>query len=471
MSGKTKLLDLVSLDKLEAILRVFTEASGVASIITFTDGRPITQPYRFTNFCSRYCRATHKGRMKCFESDRYGGFESVRLKAPYSYQCLNSGLTDWAVPIMVGGYHLANVLAGQVLESPMDPQEAIQRAQAIGVKDIDGYLRELSNVPLMSRERLLKIINLMSEITITISELALQKHISEMNSQRYLCRLINSVSDCIIATDANDTVSMVNQAGAAMFGYQKDQIIGQPVHILLADDQSRFTFFNNAESNSVDNWRADLTAVKADSSIFPVQVSFAAIHDENESKVGAVGVIRDISERMRLERMKEDLIGMITHDLRNPVLSLERALQIVADGTLGSLNPDQKSVMELALATSHQLYCMVSDILDIYRSENGKLVLRLTEGAFRRIAVESSRQVELFSKEKCITVHVEIPSAPLMITFDQARIYRTLINLLDNAIKYSPEGGHITIAIEILGNGEDSGGTASGCPGAKRRSR
>ena len=166
--------------------------------------------------------------------------------------------------MIINGYHLATVLCGQVLEKPMDPEVAIQRAEEIGVEDIEGYLRELAKVPLMSRERLLNIANLMSEITVTISELAIQKHTAQQNSQRYLCRLINSVSDCIISTDADDTVSMVNQAGAAMFGYQMNQIIGQPVHMLLADEQSRFTYLNNAESNSGGNWRADLTAIKAD---------------------------------------------------------------------------------------------------------------------------------------------------------------------------------------------------------------
>lgn len=452
------LLDLVSREKLERILQVFTEAAGVASIITYPDGHPITVPYHFTSFCLHYCRATLKGRTKCFESDRYGGSESARLRAPFTYQCLNSGLTDCAAPVIIDGNHLATVLCGQVLERPMDQERAIERAKAIGIEDIDGYLRELANVPLMSRERLLNIVNLMSEITVTISELALQKHIAQKNSKRYLSRLINSVSDCIISTNADNTVNMVNQAGAAMFGYKTFQIIDQSIQMLLADDRSRSTYVSNAVSNSGDNWRADLSAVKADGSVFPVQVSFSAIHDARECRVGYVGVIRDISEEKKLERMKEDLIGMITHDLRNPVLSLERALQIVTGGTLGSLNPDQKNVMDLALVTCHQLFGMVSDILDIYRNENGKFVLRRTEVAIQQVVEESLKQMELLTREKGITLKVEAPMTPLGVTVDQDRIRRTCVNLLDNAIKYSPEGGQIAIRIQRQRNGDDHPG-------------
>jgi len=466
MSRPIHLPDLVSKEKLEGILQAFTEVAEVASIITYADGHPITEPHHFTPFCLNYCRATHKGRSKCFESDRYGGYESARLQAPFSYQCLNSGLSDCAAPVIVNGNHLATVLCGQVLEKPIEEEVAVLRAKEIGVEDIEGYLRELAKVPLMSRERLLNIANLMSEITVTISELAIQKHTAQQNSQRYLCRLINSVSDCIISTDADNSVSMVNQAGAAMFGYRVNQIIGQPVHMLLADEQSRSTYLKNAVSNSGGKWRADLTAAKADQSTFPVQVSFSALHDEHESMAGHVGVIRDISEEKKLERMKEDLIGMITHDLRNPILSLERALQLIVGGTLGPLNLDQKNVMELALLTSHQLYGMASDILDIYRNENGRFILRCTKVAIQRVVEDSLKQVELLTREKCITLKVELPSAPLEISLDEGRVRRTCINLLDNAIKYSPEGGQIGIRIQRQSNGH---GLPEGSPAVPSR--
>ena len=464
MSRPINLLDLVSKEKLERILQVFTEVAEVASIITYADGHPITEPHRFTSFCLNYCRATATGRSKCFESDRYGGSESARLREPFSYPCLNSGLSDCAAPVIVNGQHLATVLCGQILEKRIDTEVAIQRAEEIGIEDVDGYLRELAKVPLMSRARLLNIANLMSEITVTISELAIQKHISQQNSQRYLCRLINSASDCIISTDADNMVTMINQAGAAMFGYQMNQMIGQPIKQLLADERSRPTYLKDAASRSSGHWRAYLSAIKADGSIFPVQVSFSALHDEHERKAGYVGVIRDISEEKKLERMKEDLIGMITHDLRNPVLSLERALQIVVGGTLGPLSTDQKNVLELALLTSHQLYGMVSDILDIYRNENGKFILRYTEVVIQRVVEESLKQVESLTREKRITLKVETPSAPIEVAADDGRIRRTCINLLDNAIKYSPEGGSIYIRIQAQMNGEQYQGESSPVP-------
>ncbi len=452
MARPIHLLDLVSREKLERILQVFTEVAGVASIITYPDGHPITLPCNFTPFCQTYCRATAKGRAKCIESDHYGGSQSASIQAPFTYQCLNSGLTDCAAPLIIEGHHLATVLCGQVLENPVtDEKQAIERARSIGIKDIDGYLRELAKIPLMSREKLLKVVNLMSEITVTIGELALQKYTAQKRSQRYLSRLVNSVSDCIISISADDTVGMVNQAGAAMFGYKPDQIVGKPINVLFAEEQYKAAHHEGAFRALPGKVRTDLTAVRADGSSFPVQVCFSAINDKREASAGFVGVIRDISEEKQIERMKEDLIGMITHDLRNPVLSLQRALQIISDGFCGSVSLDQKQVVDLALFTCHQLYGMVSDILDIYRSENGQFALQRSRVAIQRVVEEGLSQFELLAKEKGITLELVAQREPINVNIDESRIRRTCVNLLDNAIKYSPEKSRIIVRIEKQG--------------------
>lgn len=459
MGRAIHILDLVSRKKLERILDVFTEVAGVASIITYPGGRPITYPHNFTSFCRNYCRATKKGRIKCFESDRFGGTESIRLRSPFTYQCLNGGLTDCAVPVVVDGHHLATVLCGQVLPDPVvDYERSSDRAKEIGIEDIDGYLKELENVPVMSAERLLTVVNLMAEITVTISELALQKHIAHKNSQLYLSRLVNSVSDCIVSADVDDKINMINQAGAAMFGYEESQIIGRAMSMLVEQDKPRSDRFFYGAAGSCGNWRADLAGTKADGSRFPVQVSFSTIDDGQENKSGYVGVIRDISEEKKVEKLKEDLIGMITHDLRNPVLSMERALQIVSDGTLGTLNAGQKELTDLALVTCRQLYGMVSDLLDIYRNEGGCLIMRFKQTEIQRLIEQGLKQMELLTREKRIEIILNSPQTPVFANVDEGRILRTFVNLLDNAIKYSHEGGRIVIGVQLRQEGGPSPG-------------
>jgi PAS domain S-box-containing protein len=469
MNRSIHLLDLISKEKLDGILRVFTEVTGVASTIADVEGQPITELHNFTAFCLDYCRSTDEGRRRCHESDRFGGRKAVRQKKPFIYNCLNAGLIDCAAPVIVAGHHLASMFCGQVLEKPLEAKEAVQQARAIGTRDVEGCLKELEKIPLMSRGRLLSIVNLMEVIIQTVSELALQKYLLHKHSEHYLNRLINSVSDCIVSTDADGTVSMINEAGTKIFGYEMEEVIGQSIQIFLSDAASRKDCRKRLASGLNHNWHAELAAIKADGRIFPVQISLSGITDENGKNVGNVGVIRDISEEKKVERMKEDLIGMVTHDMRNPVLSLQKALQLMVDGSLGSITPTQMEVMHLALATSHQLFGMTNDLLDIYRSESGQFLLYQSVVDMRQIIQESISQLKFFAKDRRVSILFDPSPPPLKLRGDQNRLMRTCVNLLDNAIRFSPEGGTIRIAsIQVNGNYGQAVGAAIPYPSSQR---
>ncbi len=469
MNRSIHLLDLISKVKLDGLLQVFTEVTGVASTIADVEGQPITELHNFTAFCLNYCRSTNEGRRRCHESDRFGGRKAVRLKKPFIYDCLNAGLIDCAAPVIVAGHHLASMFCGQVLEEPLEAKVAVQRARAIGTSDIEGCLKELKKIPLMSRERLLSIVNLMEVIIQTVSELALQKYFLHKHSKHYLNRLINSVSDCIISTDADGTISMINEAGTKIFGYEKEEVIGQSIQMFFSGAASKKNCQKKLESGLNHNWRAELAAIKADGRIFPVQVSLSGINDENGKNVGNVGVIRDISAEKKVERMKEDLIGMVTHDMRNPVLSLQKAIQLMVDGTLGSITPTQMEVMHLALATSHQLFGMTNDLLDIYRNESGQFLLYQSMVDMHQIIQESISQLKFFAKDRRVSILFELSPSPLKLRGDQDRLMRTCVNLLDNAIRFSPEGGTIRIeSIQINGSNSQVIQTTTPHPGSQR---
>jgi len=151
--------------------------------------------------------------------------------------------------------------------------------------------------------------------------------------------------------------------------------------------------------------------------------------------------------------MKADLVDMITHDMRNPILSMQKVLQLIVTGTIGPLTVQQKNVMELALATCQQLSGMVGDILDIYRNENGQFVLHRTPVYIEQIVTESFSQLDIYAKEKGISMHFESPQFPLEVMGDKKRLRRALVNLMENAIKYSPEDSIVEVEAQVL-NGD-----------------
>ena len=451
MAANIHLLDLLHKEQLDKILNGFTEVSGVASIIADAAGHPVTRPHNFTKVCLKYCRSTEAGRRRCHLSDRYGGAESLRSGKPPIYHCMNAGLMDCAAPIIVEGRHLATVLCGQVLDKPITADHGCRKARRIGVTDFDGYLTALNQVPLMSKSRLLNIANLMAVITQTISELALQKHFQQKHSQRYLHKLVNSVSDCIISSNMQGIISLINEAGAAMFGYQAEELIGKSIMDLFSDEESKQIYRSQLrERPAAAHRRLELTALRPDCRSFPVQVAIAGIDRENVPDSDWVTVIRDISEEKKIEHMKEDLIGMVAHDIKNQVISMQKALELLVNQGLGPLNMTQTEITYLALDTSHQLFGMVCNLLDIYRRENGQFLLEKIPLDIHQLIVESVAHLKLLAQDRQVALNLKNPREPLIVEADWDRLMRTCINLIENAVRHSPPQDEVRVRVRQL---------------------
>jgi PAS domain S-box-containing protein len=443
------LLDLVEIKKLDEILDKLTIATGVSCIITEVDGSPLTKAHNFTSLCSNYCRSTPEGKKKCYQSDQYGGKISAQNKKFVIYECFNAGLLDCASPIIVNGYHIASVLLGQVRDKEIERDVAIKGAQSIGIEDIDGYLRELEQVPLVSADKLTKIAGLMEVITRTISELAIQNYIIQKRSRRYLDRVINSVSDCIVATDEKSSITMINDSGAEMLGYGRDDLIGKSFQSLFSDFSPIEMFREKIGDKREGQGRFNLNAFCANNRSFPVQLSVSNIVND-QGVEGIVAVLRDVSEEKKMESMKEDLVGMLTHDMGSPILSIQSVLKLLADQQLGELNDIQLDMVRLALGTGNQLHGIVSDFLDVYRSENGKFVLRKQQVNVASLLMKSIEMVELFSREKNVEIIRLFDGDSQQVEGDYSRLLRTFSNLLTNAINYSQEGQVVYVSIKNI---------------------
>lgn len=448
MAGGVQLLDLIEQSKLDSILDAFTQATGVAAVITDVDGAPITKYFNFTNLCKNYCRGTSQGRERCYKSDSFGGHESARTRNQVIYQCLNAGLLDSAAPIYVGGRHIGNTLCGQVLASRMERTEALQRAKAIGIADFDGYLKNLAQIPIIPLERFKAIVRLMNVMTHTLSDLAYQRRLLLRRSRRYLDNLVNSVSEGIVSTNSKGVITMVNDACVDLFETPKKGLLGRSFGSLLADEDAVKTIVNHLDENADANSRFQVYAVKDSSTKIPLQISITKIGNEKGKISDYVAVLRDITEEKRAERMKEDLTGMLTHDLGNPVLSIQKALQLLMQESLGKLNTAQKEMLELTYHTGNQLYGMVTDFLDTYRHENGQFRLRRINGDLRVLLRESIEQVDLYAKDKKIKLRYQPPGGTAICSLDYNRVKRVVINILENAIKYSPEEGGVNIVLQ-----------------------
>ena len=445
MKKTLNLLDLVDKKTLDEILDAFNEVCGIGSVIADVEGRPLSGEQNFTKFCAKYCRGTEAGRKKCYASDAFGGEMSLKQQEPYVYNCLNAGLVDCATPIIVEGYHLANLNGGQVLEEPIPEEIAIARAKAIGVEDIDGYLAELAEIPFVTKAKLQKIVKFMAVITRTLSDMAMQKYLLAKQSKEYLNKLVNSVSDCIFAIDVNFRITMVNKVCHDAFGYDDGQLYGKNFCELLASPDKILECKSKLDHGEEDNFRVEMEGVNGDGSKFPAQVSISRINDEDGAVAGYVAILRDITEEKRHEKMKQDLVAMLSHDMRNPISAINKTLELLSTERIGSINQKQEHVIRLASNTNDNLCSMVNSFLDIFREENTNFQLNKTSFNLDTVIKDCIEEQSLLFADKNLGIKYSPKKTALDVHLDLIRMKRTITNLLSNAINYSVAGGVISV--------------------------
>ncbi len=447
------LLDLIDTSTLDKIMTAYTKATGMGGGIYDPKGNILAGPYNFSDFCLKFCQGSSKGRKKCLASARFGAHEAMRPDANAIYTCLNAGLVECAAPVVVEGQLIAVIICGQVRteDYEIDRDLAVHHAIDIGIRDISGYLEALYRIPKIGYGQLKDYATLLKIIAHTTGTLATNNRRLKNLSRKRLFQLYNSVSDYIIATDVDGNIEMQNKALLTALGQPDADLTGKFLPSLFLDESRIVQELDKLRRVRDVPDRLSVGLLLSDRKLAQVNASFSRMENEQGELQGYVAVMRDMSEEKNMEKMKSDLFGMLTHDMINPILAVKSALKLLLDGQVGSLASDQKDILEMAASTNHDLLGMVSDFLDVYRQSYGMLVLRRSWFDIHQALQEVINQSYYFCQDRQVNI-VYQPEFKEELAFfgDRIRLLRVFANLLDNAIKFSPEEGLITIETRPL---------------------
>lgn len=200
------LLDVIDRHTLQGIQDAFAAATGMAAIATDKNG-PVTEGSNFTDFCMNLTRKSRTGADRCNQCDLRGGEEASRTGKPAVYYC-NSGLMDFAAPVIVNGQHIGNLIGGQVL--PEEPDEAKFRriADELGI-DQDEYIAALKKVKILPKRQIEAAANLLWQMANALSEVGYQKLVA-LDSQKGKEALIKDVVTKFTTIDEQMTDVMTN---------------------------------------------------------------------------------------------------------------------------------------------------------------------------------------------------------------------------------------------------------------------
>lgn len=145
-----------------------------------------------------------------------------------------------------------------------------------------------------------------------------------------------------------------------------------------------------------------------------------------------------------LERLRDSLTHMVVHDLRTPLTALLSGLYSME--SLGELNADQMEFWRMSVAGGETLLGMINDLLDVSKMEDGSMRLAYSNPTPEMLAERAIRQVDQLAREKNLELQAQIPPKLPILTVDEDKLRRVIVNLLANAIKFTPAGGTITIS-------------------------
>jgi PAS domain S-box-containing protein len=297
--------------------------------------------------------------------------------------------------------------------------------------------------------------------------------------------IFNSQNFSSIATDAKGVIQIFNVGAERMLGYTAAEVVNKITPASISDPQEMIA---HAKALSVElgakigpGFEAlvfkasrgiediyELTYIRKDGSRFPAVVSVTALRDAEAEIIGYLLIGTDNTarkhaeeERTKLEgaleqirqdqmRFKDEFLSHVSHELRSPLTAIKQFTTILLGGLAGELNKEQREYQQIVLKNIRQLQSMIDDLLEVTRLETGKLTVEPERVSVMIAITDTFNTLKGSARVKGVTLSYDLaPNLP-SVHADPTRLRQILIILLDNAIKFTPEGGSVTVKALLL---------------------
>lgn len=288
-------------------------------------------------------------------------------------------------------------------------------------------------------------------ILLAIQDMTEQKSLEEdlKNNEERLHLLIKNASDIITVLDEKGMITYESPAIEPVLGYKPEERIGKNIHtdpIVHPEDRSiKVELLQKAIESPTENISGEFRLRHKDGSYHMIEAIFNNMLDNNKIN-GIIATYRDITERKSLEHHKDEFIGIASHELKTPVTSLKAYLQILEENILKTNSPQSSDLLFKMNKQVDRLAILIKDLLDFTRIEGGKLKFREEMYELNELVLEIAEEVQLTTKQHKIQVHL---SRPVLLAGDRYRTGQVITNLLNNAIKYSPQADSIIVRTKV----------------------
>lgn len=266
----------------------------------------------------------------------------------------------------------------------------------------------------------------------------------EAERQR-LDSVLKHMTDGVMATDRQGRIVITNKKALEFINQTEEEVIGQPIlEVLTIADRFKFRqLFHQSEEILIDFSTPEQESI--------IRGEYSIIQRESGFVSGLVWVLTDVTEHEKIERDRKQFVSNVSHELRTPLTSVRSYSEALADGALADEDLAVNFLGVIQQETDRMIR-MISDLLRLSNMDSGKAKLELELTSFTAFLHHTLDRFDMMLSsgglgEKEFTIAREIPEGDFFLEMDQDRMTQVLDNLLNNAVKYSPHGGTITVRL------------------------
>jgi two-component system, NtrC family, sensor histidine kinase KinB len=265
--------------------------------------------------------------------------------------------------------------------------------------------------------------------------------------------IIRSIDDGIILVDAEFKITEMNPMARRILDVQPD--MSQNRHFLeVVKSEQLFNYIKqsmeSAKPPSIGE-KENVFSVERDETRRYYQFSITRVRGKKGILIGAVLLLRDVTRLAELDRLKSEFVMTASHELRTPLTSIGMSIDLLLEGAIKKLNEKEQHLLLAAHEDLQRLKAFVSNLLDLSKIEAGKMEMELSSIPISELFDKGITVFKTQSEEKAVSLSFNVPEGLPNVKADHNKITWVLTNLISNALRYTPSGGHITLSAESFG--------------------